>query len=204
MKIMITKPDLFAAALKFVSTEKARHYMGGVCLQPRAGGGCYLVATDGRRLFAGVDLDATGVDKEYIIRPMARLALAGISKATGMHISDTLITPQGVKKPPVTFEVIDAAFPDWRWIIPTVYSGVTCQFNCEYLASFQAAEKLLGGLYVRVFHNGGSGGGVCLIRGHREDWFGVLMAVREKAATNEPGIPEIFNIPQRGPQAQTA
>ena len=196
MKIIITKPDLFAAALKFMSTDDLRRGIKGVCLQPRPEGGCYLVATDGHSFFAGVDVEAAGVDKEYIIRPLSKPWLASLAKAMALEISDTLITPYraGGNHAPMPFKIVDDTFPDWRRFVPDCSSGVVSDFNAEYVATFGAASKLLECETMKIFHNGCA---PCLVKGQRDDWFGILMPLRvnpyEIPVTF--GYPGAFNIP---------
>ena len=110
------------SAAQFVSTDPTRHWISGVSVEPREGGGALLIATDGQALVCIEDTSAE-VSRKLLIgvnKPaMAALKHKSSSVATyddaGMlTVNDhngtaTYIAPDGAW--------VDGAFPDWRKIM---------------------------------------------------------------------------------------
>jgi hypothetical protein len=84
------------------------------------------------------------------------------------------------------FEEVGGRFPDYRRIVPSECTGVTGQFNPEYLHDFAKAAKAMGsrsGIDLHVEHNG-SGPALVHFAGHK--LLGVVMPYRSAEAKGTP------------------
>ena len=114
--------NLFARVAVAQSTDPARYYLGGVCIQPHPRGeGVTLTATDGRCLLTAHDPKADP----------ATLPAAGVIVNLGKDGLKAARKGQTVTIDPATGDasvdsvwrsasstLIDGAFPDWRRILP--------------------------------------------------------------------------------------
>lgn len=186
MQITITKPALFAAAARFMSTEAARYYLNGVHIEPGPDGGAILVAIDGHRMFVAHDQDATldldGMASVTIKPAKPKMPVAYFQKGNGPLVLDgksaTLETSKGldISTAPI---VEGMEFPDWRRVVPASstrleldMNGIT--FEGSYVFDFGDVAKKLGGKY-QLYPNGAD---AALVSLGRDDCFGVIMPIR--------------------------
>ena len=200
MTIIISKPELFAAAARFTSTEQARPYLQGVAIEPCETGGAYIVATDGHRLFCGLDPEAQFIDgpahnclfqmdkKKLPIAAFKsqRLILDGTSAAFCEWYDDDhkpLAVDCLVAAPSIGHEW---TFPNWRNVLPDVTADTVPQdsyaFNADYIADFGGVQKRLTGRKDMPFVARATGGNPALVSLGRDDCFGVIMPMRIGAA----------------------
>jgi DNA polymerase-3 subunit beta len=180
-----------------VGAEQTRYYLNGVCIQHTAAGPLF-VATDGARLIAARHDWADGAPDAFapVIVPLDLIKRVKIARKAGNVATLTLDygadaeqrTPRvtiAYDGSSVTANAIDGTFPDWRRVIPRApASGVTAQYNPDYLAGFSDAIKILEGGKTSnlpvVAHNGDSPALVDLATSGRVQAFGVLMPFRIK------------------------
>lgn len=182
MHIQITKPALFAAACRFISTEGTRYYLNGVLLVPTG----QIVATNGHQLFAAYDPDMTGITESIIVKPPKQKMPAGWFKDGTLTFDGEIVKHSEDQVGSAT--EIDATYPDWRRAVPlTGCTGTIApdiSYNFDYLADFKAVGKHLGVQHPSIMLNGL---GPALIGfGTRTDCFGCLMPLRNVA----PSVPE--------------
>jgi len=169
---------LFVAAARFTSKEQTRPYLHGVYIEPAAGGGILLTATDGHRLFHGFDPKGTAPAPAIIVPEKAKLP-APWSKPAPLAID----LAAGIMRHPdggaMGAKQYKGEFPAYSRIIPTEYSGTVGHFNPAYIADFgDAANILQKGAYPWIKHNGESP--ALVLFGARRDCFGVLMPMRAR------------------------
>lgn len=174
--------DILRAAHICACDDGHRYYISGVYIDPQG----YVVSTDGHRLFcARFDLmagpDGTRLKDQpigfggFIIpRDILKRVLTG-NKQRVIELTSDVIDGQ-------RYMPIDGTFPDWRRVVPgDELSGVTAQFNPDYVADMGKIGKLLTGagkgtLRATIHHNGDAPAGVTF--GDYTDAFGVLMPIR--------------------------
>ena len=190
MTLYISKPELFAAAARFVSTEQARPYLNGVAVQPCPNGGAFIVATNGHAMFVAIDDSAEwhGESKESAIWHVAKPKLpASAFNAFGLSLDG--VTAQFMAQDGTPAHVIACrkdtsnTFPDWTVIIPdTSVDAVPMDdtsFDAAYIADFAAVTKQLNTSRKVAFVARHTGGNPALVSiGSRRDCFGVLMPMR--------------------------
>ena len=178
MTISIEVPTaVLKAALICASTEQARYYLNGVYVDPKG----FLVSTDGHRAFVGkIDVrNVPAFDGWIICRDALKRALTG-------YKADTItIAPDRVGD--LACSPIDGTYPDWRRVVPSDLSGVTAQFNPNYVADLGKMGVLLRGkrknsLDVHVHHNGD--GPAAITFPEIAYAFAVLMPIREHHSDN--------------------
>ena len=114
--------NLFARVAVAQSSDPARYYLQGVCIQPHPRGeGVILVATDGHVLLAAHDaagvttLPAAGVTVNLGkdgLKAAAKGKTVTIDPATGQaRVDAAWISPATT--------IVDGAFPDWRRLLPS-------------------------------------------------------------------------------------
>ena len=191
MTLYISKPELFAAAARFVSTEQARPYLNGVAIQPCPNGGAFIIATNGHAMFVAIDDNAEwhGESKESAIWHVAKPKLpASAFKAFGLSLDG--VTAQFMAQDGTPAHVIACrkdtsnTFPDWTRIIPDT-TGATIPldnlaFDAAYIADFAAVTKQLNtsrktAFVARVSNENGP---ALISIGGRRDCFGVLIPMR--------------------------
>ena len=196
MKVTTLKPELFAAAARFISTEETRYHLQGVFIEPAPAGGIIMVATDGHRFFAGFDPEGE-TDGSYIIAPTKIKMAAPWFKCQGNAAvavfeggETARLTAPGVGIIEQA-KIIDGTFPDWRRVIPRAPSGVWDSkyfYNVDYLAEFgDVAKKISGG--VNNLNINPNGDGPALIGfGDRDDCFGILAPLRFNTTVAVPAV----------------
>lgn len=165
MKITLSRKEL-SAALLFASTDETRFSITGIQVEMR-GDQPTLIATDGRRLVViestadqgdGYDHSKSGL----ILRADFVKPLCALSKAIGGETLPwlTFELAEGSKRVQVQIVgreffvdahdggLIEAAFPDWRAVIPprsAVRSPLAeIALNAEMVGDFAKAAKLMG------------------------------------------------------------
>lgn len=168
---------LLKAALICASTDKHRHYITGVRVDPKG----FLISTDGHRFFcAQIDLtDVQPFEGWTIPSDAIKRALAGYKSLT-IQISRERCGD-------VACEPIDAAYPNWCRVIPKdELSGETAQFNPDYIADMGKIGKVLGvtgSLTAHIHHDGNNPAGVTFPG--VEHAFAVLMPMRAHATDGD-------------------
>lgn len=187
MQATISLRCLYAAACA-ASTEKARYYLGGVCVEISARQVVY-VATDGHVLFAHrevvePDNDLVGA---WIIPSATIKAAKGRKSPVDFAILEgepgklelSLKLPD---RPDLEFRAIDGTFPDWRRVIPSRprQDGPPPLFNPDHLQRLWKAGKILGEQVVGLGYNDTS---PALIEYATGDTLGVIMSMYNPVAT---------------------
>jgi DNA polymerase III sliding clamp (beta) subunit (PCNA family) len=193
MKLTLTKPELFAAAARFTSTEKMRDYLSGISVERREAGGVFIVSTDGHRAFVALDLDAEMNQDKAVILPPKRKMGKNWFKSSGYRIalfSDDTVSLEGdagTLDMAVAKDMTDQwEFPNVRRIIPSTFSGEAASFNASYLKDFQDVFRLLTGsktANLHVTHNGNNDPAYVALP-YYPHAFGILMPFREKKDTD--------------------
>lgn len=170
----ITIPTaMLKAALICASTNKHRHYINGVHVDPKG----FVVSTDGHRFFcAKIDLtDVQPFEGWTIPGDVIKRALAGYKSAT-IEISRDRCGD-------VACQPIDAVYPNWRAVVPKdTLGGETAQFNPDYVADMGKIGKVLGvkqSLTAHIHHDGNNPAAVTFPG--IENAFAVLMPIRVHA-----------------------
>lgn len=194
MTIYISKPELFAAAARFVSTEQARPYLNGVAIQPCPNGGAFIIATNGHAMFVAIDDNATWEQEApesaiwHVAKPKlpaaAFNAFALVLDGTTAQFQDQSLSPSHVI---ACRKDTSNTFPDWTRIIPDTSADTVpmddTSFDATYIADFAAVTKQLNTSRKVAFVARHTGGNPALISiGSRRDCFGVLMPMRIGAA----------------------
>jgi DNA polymerase III sliding clamp (beta) subunit (PCNA family) len=175
----------------FVSKEKTRPYLGGVCLeiQPRA---TTYVATDGHRLLARrLDLVESDPDNTLVgtflipyqeckaFKASKALDTATLSSAS-CHDVSALFTLDFEGRSN-GFKLIDGVYPDWRRILPqgkAAEGALSGRFNCNYMADFAKAGKILGFAPGSAALIAAQNEGLAWVWFEDESTFGVIMPLR--------------------------
>jgi DNA polymerase III sliding clamp (beta) subunit (PCNA family) len=184
----VTDSALFAAAARFTSKEQTRPYLHGVYIEPAAGGGILLTATDGHRLFHGYDPKGTAPAPAIIVPEKAKLP-APWSKPAPL----TIDLAAGIMRHPdggtMGARLDDGRFPGYNLVIPQEFTGEVSHFNAAYIGDLgDVANILEKGAQPFIVHNGLSA--ALVLFGARRDCFGVLMPMRGLADTSKPELPK--------------
>ncbi len=186
------RADIFRAvqiACSSPADEAHRSYLEGVFIEPHPVEGVVLVATDGHRMM--VAHDATGSCSEPVTVKLNAEALrhAKCKRSDGPYPrriiakDETSVSVMSIAAQP---EIecawrIDAAFPDWRRVLPKhATKQVIACFNPRYLADFAKAADELMIHQPMVSLSVASDAGPALVSFNHEDVFGVLMPVAAK------------------------
>ena len=191
MTLYISKPELFAAAARFVSTEQTRPYLNGVAVQPCPNGGAFIIATNGHAMFVAIDDNATWEQEEpasaiwHVAKPKlpasAFNAFALVLDGVTAQFQDQSLSPAHVI---ACRKDTSNTFPDWTRIIPETTADTVpmdnLAFDAAYIADFAAVTKQLNtsrraAFVARVSHETGP---ALISIGGRRDCFGVLMPMR--------------------------
>ena len=97
------------------------------------------------------------------------------------------------------FEPINAAYPNYRRIIPAKPSGEAAQFDANLITPFAKAAKALGAIYdkvprVLIKHNGN--GAALVSFGRDDEYIGVIMPLRPLPQLTPPCAPPVWAIEQ--------
>ena len=196
MTIIISKPDLYAAAMRFTSTEQARPYLQAVAVQPRHGGGAFIVSTDGHRMFVGIDENAQWIGQAHncLFACHKQKATPAAFKASRLVLDGKTATfcADYQDGAPVLIDCVEPApsmghdwtFPAWQNVLPdTTQETVpwdSVSVNADYIADFAEIEKRLNAdRKGRAFKCRMTGGAPALVSFQgRDDCFGVVMPMR--------------------------
>jgi hypothetical protein len=194
MTIVISKPELFAAAMRFTSTEQSRPYLQAVAVQPRHGGGAFIISTDGHRMFVGIDDGAQWMDGEahdclFMCHKQKAPAEAFKAKRLVLDGKTATFYADDQDGAPVLINVVESighkwTFPAWRNVLPD--AGVetvpwdNLSVNADYISDFAEIEKRLNGdRKGRPFKCRMTSGNPALVAFQdREDCFGVVIPMR--------------------------
>jgi DNA polymerase-3 subunit beta len=182
--IHISRNKLKAAAL-FSAREDIRFYLNGVLiestpLQTR------IVATDGHALFCAKD-DAKGenVDSFVGIVPndTVKQILAWKAPYKGAADLPVVITTAETEHRAewcgntAVFKLIDAKFPEYAKVVPSIVSGEASYFNPELLMRCKKAAEVLGTskLGMFAFKQNGDGSAIAVFS---SECFAVVMPMR--------------------------
>jgi len=190
-EITLFKPELFAAAARFISTEEVRFFLQGVYIEPAATG-AFLVATDGHRLFVGHDTLAV-VTRAAIIRPPKRKMPPAWFKSATLKIVEGTAHLYDAKGERIVERAlaseIDGTYPDWRHVLPASVSGelsTNVTYDATYLQDFATVRAKLDVVYASLVPVGWNGLDPAIVEIRPGDCFGVLMPARTTAPTQRP------------------
>jgi hypothetical protein len=221
MTIQITKPALYAAAMRFAAKSEARPYLEAVAVQPRAQGGVHIISTDGHRLFVGIDEHATfhnGPAHDCLFAVHKQKAPASAFKADCLLLDGTTATfcaAMNDDTSPAIIQHVERAesighewtFPNWRNVLPDANSDTVPQdtyaFNADYIADFGDIQKRLTGRKDMPFVARATGGEPALVSLGRSDCFGVLMPMRIGAAYDTGHDVALHALSDVHPEAQS-
>lgn len=200
MTIQITKPALYAAAMRFAAKSEARPYLEAVAVQPREQGGVHIISTDGHRMFVGIDENAIwhgnpAHDCLFAVQKQ-KMPVAAFSADCLLLDGTTATFCGGVDEQakPLLINHIEQAesighnqtFPDWTRVLPDPKADTVpldaYSFNADYIADFGDVQKRLNGRKAMPFVARATGGDPALVSLGRDDCFGVLMPMRIGAA----------------------
>ena len=184
----VTDSALFAAAARFTGKEQTRPYLHGVYIEPAAGGGILLTATDGHRLFHGFDPEGTAPAPALIVPEKAKLPAAW-----GRPAPITIDLAAGIMRHPdggtMGARLDDGRFPDYSRVIPQEFTGEAAHFNASYIGDLgDVANMLEKGSQPFIVHNGGDA--AIVLFGDRRDCFGILMPMRAHIDKSKPELPK--------------
>ena len=162
MKTATINLKVLAALSLCASTDKARYYLHGVCVEiaPRH---VTYAATDGGVLVAHrEELAADAPDNEMLgsfIIPTAMCAKFKPKKGastvgTIMPDAEYLIIAYGAER--IGFTPVDGTFPDWRRVVPALPTGETkpAQFSPSNVSRLADVGARLGYGAVCIHHDG--------------------------------------------------
>lgn len=198
----IIKADYLHRLRSFVSKEKTRYYLGGVCIQSAPSGGAFLIATDGHILGVFHD-DSAIVSPEHegaIIQLSTEFvrALKATRKDSGprfvhlqaqtatIRITHDRVSEIGseedalvLSSPSQTFAqiLIDGTYPDWRRAVPLEPSHPEGfpSYNANYLGAFKECSNSKSAP-IRLYSQDEET--AAIVKTDRADFLGVLMPVR--------------------------
>ena len=185
--------NLFARVAVAQSTDAARYYLQGVCIQPHPRGeGVTMVATDGNILIAAHDPDGVPpVPAAGFIVNLGKDGLKAARKGKLLMIDpDTgeAIVGGGLWRSPAT-TIVDGAFPDWRRVLPSGDLTATgAAFDAKLLSRLGDAltdwRKSSHGLALRGVDDTGPHVVTCDSPDAR--LFGICMPIRDAPAVSLP------------------
>ena len=186
MKVSINLNTLKSVAYA-VSKEETRYYLQGVHLEAGKDG-FTMVATDGHKLLCAFQPYGEHMPQDHMASVIIPASLIAKLKVKRNADAWAELTVNGLD---LSFEyrgetfggkAIDATFPDWRRVVPTVVTGETAQFNGDYLATLQKAGEVFSDNAKSIPHVHHNGDGPSLVTFGGDKFFGVLMPVR----SNDP------------------
>lgn len=189
--MIITKPDLIAAASVFRSTEKSTPYLHGVSIEPCEKGGAFIVSTDGHRASIGYDADASVEKPILLLADKADWKKFAGRGAAPVTIEGDVSTLGNGDRLFVKDILADGwTFPDWKRIVPRGDLTVTGScYNAAYLGDFAKIARFLGVRNPAISLNSTGCEIPQIVRvPDRDDWFGIIAPI---AADKVPsGLPE--------------
>jgi hypothetical protein len=158
------RASLARLAMTAMAKHDIRYYLNGILVEPRPEGGAYIVATDGHRLMAIIDAEAT-CDARILLKPdrttQRHLPLADDLKRDTKKATLQLTEFNGKPALLVTdaegkalhLQITDASmedingnsrpvFPDWRRVVPKfedLKPGAVDGLNPTYVTPFLSA-----------------------------------------------------------------
>lgn len=190
MTIYSAKPELFAAAARFVSTEQVRPYLQGVYITPAEKGGAVMAATNGHSMFVAYDDTATWeqcAPGSAIWHPAKTKLPAAAFNSFHLRLGggvatfmDSAMTATHVVP---CREDTENTFPDWTRVLPDVEADTAPlddqSFDSAYIADFAAVARLMTRQRRQPFVARHTGNGAALVSiADRRDCFGLLMPMR--------------------------
>ena len=170
--------NLFARVAMAQSTEAARYYLNGVCIQPHADGAT-MAATDGHMLLAAIDTKGKGPFlPEGIIISLGKEGLKAAAKGQTLTIDPNTgqARVDGLWISPGT-TIVDGAFPAWRRILPVgELTATDASFDACLLATLGKALSSTKTHPLAV--RGADALSPHLITGNQPGLFGVCMPLR--------------------------
>ena len=142
---------LFEIAHRFASKEGTRYYLQGVHIEAAPEGGAFLVATDGHRMLAVHDREASAPERPVIMQASALALKACKAKESARIIigngGGEIVTDEGQSLASGIAE-IDGSFPNWRAVVPVALpdEGPRGVFQPGYVSDFAKAAIDLGKL----------------------------------------------------------
>lgn len=108
------------------NTDEVRYYLQGIYIEPHESQGAYLCATDGHR-FVVVHDESAVIDRPMLVNP-DKIIIRESKKATLADFDGTCVDLQDederfMLRAPAP--LMDAAFPDWRSLIPA--EDIVCE-----------------------------------------------------------------------------
>ncbi len=184
---MITvNAQTFARVALAQSTDAARPYLCGVCIQPHATGAT-MVATDGHMLLAAHDAEGVGpTDPTGVIVNLGKEGLKAAAKGKLLTIDPDTGTARvdGLWISPASV-IVEGAFPEWRRILPKGdLTSTDAAFDTRRLATL--GKALNDAKRHPIAIRGAEASGPHLITGGLPDVFGVCMPIRHAALTSVP------------------
>lgn len=178
---------------KFTGSDDRVH-LHGVHVEPREGGGVYLVATNGYKM--GIFYDKDGSADESMNLIFGRNVLPAMSPPKGdavpdrvVHVEDDLMSIQS----PDGFTTLLSApvhvgadgFPDWRRIVPSGEgSAPAVAFNAKYLREFA-----FGGKWMALSQPDELG--ICRVQvDEHPEFLGLIMPIHPSSWEIDKGLPE--------------
>lgn len=191
MKIILADPTLFAAALRFLSSEETRYYLHGVYLEPAEGGGALLSATDGRVMFHGYDdlaLFPGELGPVNIIPEKRKLPAACLKQNASIEID---LIGGGITCGDFSMGFVRAQedyFPPYRNVWPKEREPeqTPVQYKPKDVRCLADAAKILGVDHPHIRPNGSEAAWVTF---DRQDAFGLIMPFLPKEVPAVPYFP---------------
>lgn len=208
-KITINAKALLAT-FPCVSTESTRYYLNGVSIERSEHGGIVAVSTNGHTMSVYHDPNGSMGDLEdKLILNLNKTHAKLLKQDKAWKDLDLILSIDTYAKTISNISrddheprmmcgfdgVIDGTFPDWKRVVPDLSKGfagncLDC-FNADYLKSFADLGKVFGGKAMDLAIN--EHGRPSLVRfANVENWFGVLMPMRDGTGSHNPRLPKFM------------
>lgn len=147
-------------AMTAMARKDIRYYLNGICVEPRAEGGAFIIGTDGHRMMAIIDADAK-CEQTTILAPDqmtarhlpkvggkgdtvgARLQLAEFSGKPALLVTDSTGQALHVQ---IHRPVVEGNYPPWHKVLPKfekLKPGCDEPLNPAYVGAFMSAIQPL-------------------------------------------------------------
>lgn len=193
MKITLYKPELFASAARFVSTDPHKTFvLQGVNIEPHPQHGVIVVGLDGHRMFVGYDENATfeGDRRPVAIQPVKSKLPAAWFNAKCLELDGESSRLYGPRGPVInSAPILDGTFPEWRRVIPEPPKALNHSrigMNYRYVFDFGDIGDAIGS---RAQVHPNSTDPALVTFGNRDDCLGILMPERLKEDWQRPKLP---------------
>lgn len=163
---IIIPAKLIRAALIFTAKQDVRYYLNGLRLEVTGEREFYLAATDGHRMFAVRHEQEQPIAEELrrtFILERGGLAAVGqralsliiermesesevVARVTATPARSRYLQPETTSKR-IFCGVVDGKYPNWRKVLAEAISAsdAHAEFNAEYLADVDKAQRILSG-----------------------------------------------------------